>query len=199
MLAVLAHFSEAHRRTGCGNHLADKSSFLLFLMVRQGIMETDPLPDISGPIDEAEDRHLTPEQRDDIAARLKDSAKGQVSMTAAESDAEAVCYQGEIAEVLEDSGFNVEIDNARPTPPGEELHPGVEATIADGTVRPRHAYRIVQAFRRVGVAVATKINANRRRKNTLFIAVGPNDTPPTPASPSWIAKWRAKFATGLRR
>jgi hypothetical protein len=168
-------------------------------------MATDPPPDSSGPIDEADGRHLTPEQRDDIAASLQDSEKGQVSMAAAASDKEAVSYEAEIAEVLEDSGFEVEIDNARPTPPGEEASPGVEATIADETVRPRHAFRVVQAFRRVGVAVATKINSKRRRKNTLFIAVGPNDTPPTPKNPLWqsksmtavIAKWKTKFAAGL--
>lgn len=162
-------------------------------------MATDPPPDSSGSIDEAEGRHLAVEQREDISASLQDSAKGQVSMTAAASDKEAVRYQGEIAEVLEDSGFEVEIDNARRTPPGEETHPGVEATIADETVRPKHAYRIVQAFRRVGVAVATRINSNRRRKNTLFIAVGPNDVPAPPSAPSWIAKWKRKFTTGLRR
>jgi hypothetical protein len=165
-------------------------------MMRQESMSTDPSPETPGPIHEADGRHLTPEQRDDISASLQDSAKGQVSMTAAASDKEAVRYQGEIAEVLEDSGFDVEIDNARRTPPGEEAHPGVEATIADETVRPRHAYRVVQAFRRVGVAVATRINSKRRRKNTLFIAVGPNDTPPTT---SWIAKWKKRFTTGLRR
>jgi hypothetical protein len=62
---------------------------------------------------------------------------------------------------------------------------------------------VVQAFRRVGVAVATKINAKRRGKSTLYIAVGPNDTPPTPTSPSKsmkavIAKWKTKFAAGLQ-
>jgi hypothetical protein len=168
-------------------------------------MATDPSPDSSGPIDEAAARHLSPEQRDDIAASLADSVHGQVSMTATASDKEAVSYEGEIAEVLEDAGFTVEIDNARRTPPGEEAHPGVEATIADETVRPSHAFRVVQAFRRVGVAVATKINAKRRGKNTLYIAVGPNDTPPTPKNPLWqsksmtavIAKWKTKFAAGL--
>ena len=168
-------------------------------------MAPDPSPDSSGSIDEAEGRHLTVEQREEISASLQDSAKGQVSMTAAASDKEAVIYEAEIAEVLEDSGFKVEIDNARRTPPGEEPHPGVEATIADETVRPSHAFRVVQAFRRVGVAVATKINAKRRGRNTLYIAVGPNDTPPTRKNPLWqsksmsavIAKWKTKFAAGL--
>jgi hypothetical protein len=168
-------------------------------------MSTDPPPPISGPIDEADDRHLTPEQRDDISASLEDSTKGQVSMTAVASDKEAVCYEGEIAAILEQSGFEVEIDNTTPIPPREETHPGVEATIADETVRPSHAFRVVQAFRRVGVAVATKINAKRRGKNTLYIAIGPNDTPPTPKNPLWqsksmtevIAKWKTKFAAGL--
>ena len=167
-------------------------------------MLTHPPPDVSGPIDEADGRHLTPEQCDDIAASLKDSAKGQVSMTAAPSDEEAVCYQGEIAAVLEDSGFNVEIDNAKRTLSGGETPRGVEATIADETVRPSHAIRVVQALRRVGVAVATRINATRRGKDTLYLAVGPNDTPPTRSSwPSKsmkavIAKWKTKFAAGLQ-
>jgi hypothetical protein len=168
-------------------------------------MSTDPSPEAPGPIDEAEGRHLSAEQREEISTSLQDSAKGQVSMTAAASDKEAVAYEVEIAEVLENSGFKVEIDNAKRTSPGEETHPGVEATIADETVRPSHAFRVVQAFRRVGVAVATKINAKRRGKNTLYIAVGPNDTPPTPKNPLWqsksmtavIAKWKTKFAAGL--
>jgi len=168
-------------------------------------MSTDLSPDSSGSIDEAEGRHLTVEQREEISASLQDAVKGQVSMTAVASDKEAVSYEAEIAEVLEDSGFTVEIDNAKRTPLGEAAHPGVEATIADETVRPSHAFRVVQAFRRVGVAVATKINAKRKRKNTLYIAVGPNDTPPTPKNPLWqsksmtavIAKWKTKFAAGL--
>ena len=59
------------------------------------------------------ERHLTVEQREDISAGLQDSATGPVSMTAAASDKEAVCYQGEIASVLEDMGCEVEIDNAK--------------------------------------------------------------------------------------
>jgi hypothetical protein len=174
-------------------------------MVRQGIMLTNPPPDTSGPSDEPEHRHLTPEQREDIAVSLQDCAKGQVSMTAAPSDEEAVSFEGEIAEVLEDAGFDVEIDNLKGKSP-DEAPPGVQATIADQTVRPRHAYRVVQAFRRVGVAIATRINEKRRRKNTLYIAVGPNDTEPTASGLSaWqaktmkgvIAKWKARFAAGL--
>ena len=174
-------------------------------MMRQELMATDPSPDRSGSIDEAEDRHLSVEQRDEISASLENSVKGPVSLTAAASDKEAVSYETEIAEVLEDSGFKVEIDNTRRAPSGEKTFPGVEATIADKTVRPSHAFRVVQTFRRVGVAVATKINAKRRSKNTLYIAVGPNDTPPTPKNPLWqsksmtavLAKWKTKFAAGL--
>jgi hypothetical protein len=166
---------------------------------------TEPPPDNSGSINEPEDRHLTPEQREEIAVSLQDSAKGQVSMTASASDQEAVSFEGEIAEVLEDSGFDVEIDNVKGKSP-EEAPPGVQATIADQTIRPRHAYRIVQAFRRVGIAIATRINEKRRGKNTLYIAVGPNDTEPAASGLSpWqantmkgvIAKWKARFAAGL--
>jgi hypothetical protein len=160
------------------------------------------------PIDETDDRHLTPEQCDDISASLQDSAKGPVSMSAAAADSEAVCYQSEIAEVLEDSGFDVEIDNSSQTPSGEESPPGLHASIADATIRPSHAFRVIQAFRRVGLGVATRINAKRRRKNALYIDVGSNDTPPgAPGISAWqakamkavIAKWKAKFSTGLRR
>lgn len=44
-------------------------------------------------------RHLTVEQREDISTELQDSIRGPVSITAAASDGEAVCYQGEIAKV----------------------------------------------------------------------------------------------------
>src|ERR1039457_200797 len=57
-------------------------------------------------------RHLTVVQREDISTDLEDSITGPVSMKAAPSDREAVCYEGEIANVLEDTGFKVEIDNA---------------------------------------------------------------------------------------
>src|SRR5579864_615616 len=53
-------------------------------------------------------RHLTCRQREDIATGLQDSATGPVSMTALASDMEAVCYEDEIANVLEETGFDVE-------------------------------------------------------------------------------------------
>jgi hypothetical protein len=46
-------------------------------------------------------RYLTVEQREDISTELHDSMRGPVSITAAASDGEAVCYQGEIANVVE--------------------------------------------------------------------------------------------------
>jgi hypothetical protein len=124
------------------------------------------------------DRHLTCAQRENISTGLRDSVTGPVSMTATASDREAVSYEGEIASVLEDTGFKVEIDNQTEKSPGEKMSPGVEMTIADKTIRPRHAFRIVHAFRRAGVAIATRINARRQRRNTLYITVGPNGTPP---------------------
>ena len=157
-------------------------------------------------------RHLTLEQREDISTDLQDSATGAVSMTAAASDKEAVGFAGEIASVLEDSGFKVKIDNAKRRSPEQKIPTGVEMTISDETIRPKHAYRIVQAFRRAGVAIATRINVRRRKNNTLYITVGPNDAPAlvspiirTAATSQWkslaplLAKWRAKFAFGLRR
>lgn len=145
-------------------------------------------------------RHLSPEQQEDISAGLQGSTTGTVSISAPASDQEAVGYQCEIASVLVDSGFKVEIDNAKAGSAEEITRPGVEATIADNTVRPRHAYRIVDAFRRAGIAIATRISA-RRKKDTLHIAIGPNDAP---ASVPWtmasvIAKWKTKFAAGLWR
>jgi hypothetical protein len=46
-------------------------------------------------------RHLTVGQREDISTELQDSMEGPVSITAAASDREAICYQGEIANVVE--------------------------------------------------------------------------------------------------
>jgi hypothetical protein len=155
-------------------------------------------------------RHLTLEQREDISAGLQDSMAGPVSMTAAASDNEAVCYQGEIASVLEDMGCEVEIDNAKKKPPAQEIPTGVEMTIKEETVRPIHASRIVRAFRRAGVVIATKINARRRQNDTLYITVGPNDVPsPVPpkirtaAAWQWkslatvLSRWKMKFTLGL--
>ena len=156
-------------------------------------------------------RHLTLEQREDISTDLEDSMTGPVSMSAAVSDKEAICFQGEIARVLEDTGFKVEIDNAKERSPEQKIRTGVEMTISDETVRPRHAYRIVHAFRRAGVAIATRVNVSRRKNNTLYITVGANDAPAlappviqTAAIRRWkslatlLVKWRAKFAFSLR-
>ena len=125
-------------------------------------------------------RHLTVVQREDISTGLQESMEsmtGPVSITAAASDKEAVGFAGEIASVLEDSGFKVKIDNAKGKSPEQTIPTGVEMTISDETIRPRHVYRIVQAFRRAGVAIATRINARRRKNNTLYITVGSNDAP----------------------
>jgi hypothetical protein len=157
-------------------------------------------------------RHLTIDQRAHISAGLQDTITGPVSMTAAPTDKEAVCYQGEIASVLEDTGFNVEIDNVKGDSSAQKIPTGVEMTIADTTIRPSHAYRVVQAFRRAGVAIATRINGKRRKKNTLYITVGPNDAPaltlPTiRKAAAWrskslatvLAKWKMKFSSGFER
>lgn len=157
------------------------------------------------------DRHLTCKQREDISTGLQDSETGPVSMIAAASDKEAVCYESEIASVLEDTGFKVEIHNPKRKAAEEEIPTGVEMTIADQTVRPRHAHRIVDAFRRAGIAIATRINARRRKNNTLYITVGTKGAPALAPStiptavvwkskslPTLFAKWRMKFAPGRR-
>jgi hypothetical protein len=156
-------------------------------------------------------RHLTVAQREDISTDLQGSMTGAVSMTAAASDREAVCYEGEIANVLEDTGFKVEIDNAERKPPEHEIPTGVEMTVADKTIRPSHAYWIVRAFRQAGVAIATRINTRRQKNNTLYITVGPNGlpalVPPTiRTAATWqskslatvLEKWKMKFARGLQ-
>jgi hypothetical protein len=136
------------------------------------------------------DRHLTSEQREDISTGLQDSATGPVSITAPASDKEAVVYQGEIASVLEDMGCEVTIANAKTAASVQEIPTGVEMTIKEETVRPVHASRIVRAFRRAGVVIATKINARRRQNDTLYITVGSSDSPgvlpaATPDAPKW--------------
>ena len=119
-------------------------------------------------------------------------------MTAAASDKEAVCYEGEIANVLEDMGFEVEIDNAKRKSPAQEIPTGVEMTVKEETVRPIHAYRIVRAFRRAGVAIATRINGKRRKNNTLYITVGTDDAPGfVPLITGTAAKWRSKVRRTL--
>jgi hypothetical protein len=124
---------------------------------------------------QAEGRHLTDPQRDDIVASLDGGIKGPVSLTASASDPEAVRYESEIACVIEDVGCAVEIANARANSSTEEIPAGVEFSIKETTVRPHHAGPIVAAFRRAGVAIATKINARRRKNDTLYITVGPDD------------------------
>ena len=158
------------------------------------------------------DRHLTCKQREDISTGLQDSVTGPVSMTASASDTEAVCYESEIANVLEETGFEVEIDNAKRKPSEQQIPTGVEMIVKDRTIRPVHAYRIVLAFRNAGVAIATRISANRRNNSTLYITVGPNAAPALlPLTPRTAAKWQSqslrallkkwtsKFASDLRR
>jgi hypothetical protein len=156
-------------------------------------------------------RHLTVKQRGDILTELQDSMIGPVSITAAASDREAVCYEGEIANVLEDTGFKVEIDNAKANPSAQQVPTGIEMTVKEETVRPIHAYRIVRAFRSAGVAIATRINGKQRKNNTLYITVGPNAAPglvplTTGTAAKWklkvrrtlLEKWKMKFASGPR-
>jgi hypothetical protein len=144
-------------------------------------------------------RHLTCHQREDISTGLEDSVTGPVSMTASASDTEAVCYEDEIANVLEETGFEVEIDNAERKPPEQEIPTGVEMTVKDETIRPVHAYRIVRAFRAAGVTIATRINAMRRSNNTLYITVGSNVAPAlVPPTTRTAAKWQAKVLQTLR-
>lgn len=157
-------------------------------------------------------RHLTVKQRGDILTDLQDLTTGPVSITAATSDREAVCYEGQIANVLEDTGCKVEIDNATKGPPAKQLPPGIEMTVKEETVRPIHAYGIVRAFRSAGVAVATRINAKRPKNNTLYVTVGPNSAPDvvsamTRTAAEWrlkvrqtlLEKWKNKFGSGRRR
>src|ERR1700719_3248481 len=123
------------------------------------------------------ERHLTVEQRKDISPELQYSTIGPVSITAAASDREAVSYEGEIANLLEDTGFPVEIDNAKRKPSAQRIPMGIEMTVKEKTVRPIHAYRIVRAFRSAGVEIATRINGKRQKNDTLYITVGRDDAP----------------------
>jgi hypothetical protein len=143
------------------------------------------------------ERHLTSEQRKDISTELQYSTTGPVSMTAAASDGEAVGYEGEIANVLEGTGFKVDIDNANGKP-ARPVPPGVEMTVKEQTVRPVHAYRIVRAFRSAGVSIATRINGKRQKNDTLYITVGPDDAPAlVPITTGTAAKWRLKVRRTL--
>lgn len=155
-------------------------------------------------------RHLTTEQREDIATGLQDSAPGPVSMAALASDREAVGYQREIANVLEDMGCEVEIDNAKTKAAAQQIPTGVEMTIKEETVRPIHASRIVLAFRRAGLVIVTKINAMRRNNDTLYITVGANDgatlVPLVTPTSAWqwksaitlLGQWKKKFISAVR-
>lgn len=156
-------------------------------------------------------RHLTVVQRKDILTGLQDGVTGPVAMTAAASDREAVCYEGEIENVLKETGFTVEIDNAERKSPEQETPTGVEMQIKEETVRPVHAYRVVTAFRHAGVAIATRINGRRQKNDTLYITVGPNGSPTRVPSirttATWqlkssitpLDKWKMKFASGPQR
>ena len=146
-------------------------------------------------------RHLTCKQREDIAAGLEDSMMGPICMTAAASDREAVGYQAEIANVLEETGFDVEIDNARRAAPEQELPAGVEMVVKDKTVRPAHAFRIVQVFREAGIAIATRVNGLRRKNDTLYITVGRKDVPPAVvlSMAQTAATWQLKSMALLRQ
>jgi hypothetical protein len=155
-------------------------------------------------------RHLTVKQREEISGDLKDAAIGPVSMRADSSDREAVCYLGEIENVLKDAGFEVEVDNAKRKPLENQIPTGLEMTVKDATVRPIHAYRIVAAFRHAGVVIATRINKRRKQNNTLYVNVGSNEAPVVgppviPTGTAWqskvwatvLNKWKKKFAQGL--
>lgn len=154
------------------------------------------------------DRHLTCTQREVISTNLQDSVAGPVSMTADASDHEAVHYEDEIANVLGETGFMVEIDNAKRKSPEQEMPTGVEMTVKEETAPPVHAYRIVRAFRAAGLAIATRINARRRKKDTLYITVGAKGSPALVAptistAAAWratlIEKWKIKFGVGPLR
>jgi hypothetical protein len=140
-------------------------------------------------------RHLTGKQREDIADGLQDSVIGPVSMTAAASDKEAVNYQGEIANVLEETGFAIEIDNTVVEKSDPAIAAGVEMIVKDQTIRPAHAFRIVQAFRRAGITIATRVSSLRRKNNTLYITIGAKDVSPAagvPLTALTAAAWQAR-------
>jgi hypothetical protein len=120
------------------------------------------------------DRHLTSKQQSEISTDMHDAAGGPpVVMTAAPTDREAVCYEGELAAAFVEMGCDVEIDNPEEKAPAPETPKGIEVTIKETTVRPIHASRIVNAFRRAGVAIKTRINGRRKSNTTLYVTVGP--------------------------
>jgi hypothetical protein len=152
-------------------------------------------------------RHLTCRQREDISAGLQNSAIGPVSMTATGSNKEAVNYEAEIASVLKETGFAVEIDNATDKASEPGIAAGVEMIIKDQTIRPIHAFRVVDAFRRAGITIATKISGLRRKNDTLYITVGSKNAaaavvlPAVITATAWqsksmgllLKKWKKKF------
>jgi hypothetical protein len=145
------------------------------------------------------DRHITSDQREEISEHLKDSIPGPVSMTATASDQEAVGYEHEIAGVLEDTGFKVDIVNVKEKPAADKISAGLEMTVADETIRLGHAYRILHAFQRAGIALVTRINAKRHSKDTLYITIGPNGAPAPATAGSQgrptaglLTKWKIK-------
>ena len=126
------------------------------------------------PPTSSEDRHLSPKQQSDISTAMHGATDGPpVVITAAPSDREAVCYEGELADAFVDMGCDVEIDNAKEKALAPQIPEGIEVTIKETTVRPIHSSRIVSAFRRAGVAIKTRINGSRKSKTTLYVTVGP--------------------------
>ena len=95
-------------------------------------------------------------------------------------------------------GCDVEIDNVKAKAPPEAMPTGVEMTIKEETVRPVHASRIVRAFRRAGLVIATRINARREKNDTLYITVGPNDSPAlVPPTAPTASPWHWKSLATL--
>ncbi|MDQ2659907.1 MAG: hypothetical protein M3Y03_05755 [Verrucomicrobiota bacterium] len=153
---------------------------------------------VSTPQEFPPGRHLTPKQQGEIAVDLQGATAGPISFTAASADSEAVCYEVEIANVLQKAGCEVEIHNAS-VAVGDEISPGLELTIKEETVRPIHASRVVSAFRRAGMALTMRINQRRQNNDTVYINVGANDAPvlvAPPTSETTLRKWKMKFFAG---
>lgn len=149
-----------------------------FKAIRNGLIDLGLLPaDADLP-----DRSLSREQRTEIIATLEQSPKGPVVLETAQTDSEAVQFEGQISEALAESGFEVKIANALETHRVGQPS-GVILTIANDTLRPRHAGRILRAFRRAGLAIATRINPRRRKKDALYITVGPKENQLRPVPP----------------
>jgi hypothetical protein len=145
--------------------------FLRFQQLLRTVIPLAALPKVAAK-ENLNARHLTPAQCSEIAATLEGLTHGPVSIAAPAEDREALNFENEIAHVLEEKGFEVEIENPKKGNLKEEIADGLEMTVKDETIRPAHASGIVHAFRRAGIVVRTKINSMRRRNNTLYIAVG---------------------------